>query len=80
MCKLTRNSAKCHECDQEIESKTRWDFVSCGCGAIFVDGGLEYLRRGGRGLDAYTDTSTFDRCNSYKCRYGEDVFTDDATV
>lgn len=28
-----------------IESKWRWDFVTCSCGAWSVDGGLDYIRR-----------------------------------
>lgn len=44
---ITRNAACCRKCNTIIESTHRHDFVSCKCGAIFVDGGLEYLRRGG---------------------------------
>lgn len=43
---ILRNAARCKKCGDEIESKHRHDFVSCGCGAIFVDGGHAYLRRG----------------------------------
>ena len=43
--KIKRNAAKCGECGDEIESKYRHDFVTCKCGAISVDGGLDYLRR-----------------------------------
>lgn len=42
-----RNRAKCGKCGDIIESKTRHDFVKCKCGAIFLDGGLDYCRRGG---------------------------------
>jgi len=45
--KLVRNRAKCRKCKDIIESKTRHDFVWCGCKAIFVDGGLAYRRCGG---------------------------------
>jgi hypothetical protein len=44
---ITRNAAQCAKCSTIIESKNRHDFVSCQCGSIFVDGGLEYVRRGG---------------------------------
>jgi hypothetical protein len=44
---ITRNRAKCRKCGDEIESKSVHDFVSCSCGATFVDGGKDYLRRGG---------------------------------
>jgi hypothetical protein len=41
------NKAQCGVCKDIIESKHRHDFVYCKCGAIFVDGGKDYLRRGG---------------------------------
>ena len=45
--KLTKNRAQCADCKDIIESTYRHDFVGCKCGAIFVDGGLDYIRRGG---------------------------------
>ena len=44
---LIRNAARCRACETVIESRSRHDFVWCACGKIFVDGGLEYARRGG---------------------------------
>jgi hypothetical protein len=41
-----RNRARCRRCDDVIESRSRHDFVTCRCGAIFVDGGTDYLRAG----------------------------------
>lgn len=48
------NKAKCLNCGDIIESKHRHDFVTCSCfedtydnKGIFIDGGLDYLRRGG---------------------------------
>ena len=43
---VLRNRAKCGRCGDVIESKHRHDFKSCSCGAIFIDGGKDYLRRG----------------------------------
>ena len=43
---IIRNIAKCLECNEVIESKHRHDFVSCKCGSLFVDGGLDYIKRG----------------------------------
>lgn len=43
---ILRNAAECRRCGDVIESKHRHDFVACSCGAIFVDGGKAYLRRG----------------------------------
>ena len=41
-----RNRAQCLNCEDVIESTYTHDFVSCKCGAIFVDGGPSYMRRG----------------------------------
>lgn len=49
--KIKRNAAQCYKCKDIIESKSVHDFVECKCGAIFVDGGHEYLRRGGELID-----------------------------
>ncbi len=56
---IIRNSAKCLKCGDEIESKRVHDFVSCKCKAIFTDGGLEYVRQGGR-LEDLQDTSIYE--------------------
>lgn len=44
---ILKNAARCRRCGDIIESKTVHDFKMCSCGAIFVDGGKNYLRRGG---------------------------------
>lgn len=54
--KIVRNSARCHNCGDEIESTHRHDFKYCSCGNIFVDGGHDYIRRGWKD-DNWTDTS-----------------------
>jgi len=48
--RIIKNKARCRKCGDIIESKYRHDFVSCKCGAIFVDGGHSYLRRGAKDL------------------------------
>ena len=53
---IVRNSGRCKRCGDEIESKSVHDFRQCLCGAIFVDGGHNYLRRGGLPED-FEDTS-----------------------
>ena len=45
--RLTRNAAKCLKCGTVVESNHRHDFRGCKCEAMFVDGGLDYVRRGG---------------------------------
>jgi hypothetical protein len=48
---ILSNKAQCAKCKDIIESTHRHDWVSCSCGAIFVDGGKDYLRRGGNPED-----------------------------
>lgn len=38
---------KCLSCGEVIQSQSVHDFVRCGCGDTFVDGGDHYLRVGG---------------------------------
>jgi hypothetical protein len=44
---ILENKIRCRRCGDVIESKFRHDFKRCRCGSVFVDGGREYLRRGG---------------------------------
>ena len=44
---ILHNRCQCSVCLDIIESKTRHNFVQCKCGAIFTDGGKDYIRRGG---------------------------------
>ena len=46
--KIIRNAAQCRKCGDVIESKHRHDFKWCSCHSIFVDGGTDYIRRGGK--------------------------------
>ena len=46
-----RNRARCKKCGDIIESEYRYDFVTCTCGDISVDGGNDYLRRCGNPED-----------------------------
>lgn len=56
--KIIHNRAMCRKCNDVIESKHRHDFVACKCGAIFVDGGHDYIRRGGT-LEDIQDMSEY---------------------
>ena len=42
---VVRNSAICLRCGEEIVSEGRHAFRTCRCGALSVDGGLDYRRR-----------------------------------
>lgn len=55
MDKLKRNAIRCKLCGDVIESKYRHDFVTCSCGACFVDGGLCYRRCGYKSPDDIED-------------------------
>ena len=57
--KLLANQAQCKICKQVIQSKHRHDFVSCKCGEISVDGGVDYVRRLARDLDSIIDLSIY---------------------
>lgn len=56
---IIQNAVICNKCDDFIFSAHRHDFRECKCGNIFVDGGQEYLRRGGKGISdgSYIDMS-----------------------
>jgi len=56
---ILKNKAQCNKCKEIIESKHRHDFRQCKCGAIFVDGGKDYIRRGGE-LDDIIELSEVD--------------------
>lgn len=54
------NKARCNGCGDVIESTHVHDYKHCKCGAVFVDGGTKYLRRGWNPESTgYTDLSTF---------------------
>lgn len=67
------NKAQCAECKDIIMSRTRHDFVSCSCGAIFVDGGTDYLRRGGSD-GAFIDMSRVTEYDDRQQLENSDVF------
>ena len=67
---ITKNSAKCLNCGDIIESTYRHDFVTCTCWkkhredekplhGIFVDGGRDYCRHGWCNADEYQNLSSF---------------------
>ncbi len=56
---IIKNKAQCKICGDIIESKYTHDFKRCKCGAIFVDGGLEYIRRGAVRMEDVIELSEF---------------------
>ena len=64
---IIQNQVRCNKCGDEPYSATRHDFKECKCGAIAVDGGMDYLRRVGV-TDDMTDLSmTMDNKDLNKC-------------
>ena len=56
---VRRNSARCLDCGDNIESTHRHDMVWCRCGNVAVDGGRDYRRRAFHS-DRWVDTSDYD--------------------
>jgi len=44
---IKTNAIQCNHCKDVIISRHCHDFVTCSCGRVSVDGGLDYLRRAG---------------------------------
>lgn len=66
MAGIIKNSAKCLLCGDVLVSTYRHDFVSCSCGNLFIDGGLNYLRMGLRdGPDTYESLVEFENYKEY---------------
>lgn len=51
MKQILQNEAQCAKCGDIIWSAYHHDFKSCKCGAISVDGGMDYIRRVGNPED-----------------------------
>lgn len=60
MRRLTRNMIQCKYCGDVIESTYTHDFKWCSCKSVYIDGGLEYARRGFvNSADDYTELSVW---------------------
>lgn len=55
-----RNRAKCKLCQEIIESFHHYDFVSCKCGEISIDGGNDYHRALARDFANFLRVDDFD--------------------
>ena len=56
---ILSNKVQCRKCKDIIESKHRYDFVKCKCGAIAIDGGKNYLKRSAKHLDDIIELSEY---------------------
>ena len=60
MREILKNTIRCNNCGDVIESNYRHDYVKCSCGLVAVDGGRDYLRRSFfNSPDDYTELSVF---------------------
>lgn len=57
MKKLLINRAKCLLCNDIITSKHSHDYVTCKCGNLSIDGGIECPRRLYKKPNSYLDLS-----------------------
>ena len=53
---ILQNQIRCKTCGDEPYSAHRHDYKNCKCGAVAVDGGMDYLKRSGD-PDGYVDLS-----------------------
>lgn len=56
--KIIENKVQCRICKDVVISRSRRDLQACKCGAILIEGGLDYLRRGGR-IENIIELSTY---------------------
>lgn len=68
MKRILINKIRCKHCGDIIESKSVHDYKQCSCGAVSVDGGLDYIRRTFLSIqeDDYDELSVFEDSN-LKC-------------
>lgn len=72
-----RNMAQCLLCGETIESKHRHDYVTCKCGNLSVDGGIDYLKRSiVNGMDSYKELSINNNDQNENLDYCDDCDLD----
>ena len=57
MKRLIENSAKCLKCGAKTISPHINDYITCSCGNVSVDGGLDYCCRVFKDMETWIDTS-----------------------
>jgi hypothetical protein len=62
--RLIVNKAQCRACGDIIESKSVHDFVTCDCGAISVDGGVDYQHCSADIWENFWDLSIYEEINN----------------
>ena len=72
--KIYANRVRCKKCGEVIESRSVHDFKQCRCGAVYTDGGLDYIRRGGDPdqMEDYSLTTEGKKFGAYPSEYWYD--------
>lgn len=66
---LLVNMIECGVCGDRVVSRYRHDYVQCGCGKSFTDGGNDYQRYGGAAVSkALYSNSPWEEIRKYYCR------------
>jgi hypothetical protein len=77
--RISKNAAKCLSCGDVLESKYRHDFMTCSCGCVSVDGGMDYIKRCGsfNNIEELTESRRFSETelNSYIDEYTRQMRT-----
>lgn len=73
MRKILVNKIQCLHCKDEIESQKPGVPVSCKCKKVFVDGGYQYLQRGGLVDVDYKELSKCENTSSTRMKPGAAV-------
>jgi len=58
--KIVCNKVQCKNCNDIIESTHHYDFVTCSCKNVSVDGGHDYLRRLWKEDNSYIELSEYE--------------------
>lgn len=68
-----KNRAKCKLCESVIESFHQYDYVTCKCGEISIDGGQEYFRCSAKSWDNFLRVDDEDNIIIPKIKEKDDV-------
>ena len=67
MNRIIVNAAKCLVCGDIIESVSHYDFKTCSCGNLSVDGGHEYIKRSWKDISKVIELSVTVDEDSTEC-------------
>lgn len=59
------NAATCKRCDCFVRSRNKYDYSTCRCGSLSVDGGSFYAKRAGDPHDYIDHIELYDDANRY---------------